>query len=366
MQTPSRDAPPRNSLPKNTLPRNTLRWAAWVVILWGVTQAKSFLIPLFLASLLAFLMAPVVNQLRKKKLPEWAALTLSSILLFLPVFGIIILLFNEGAILLRDYPHLLASLKEHWLRLGSSSFIQNFHLSEYLDISYLGERLGEEAGKGLSLFLDGLKAIAEAGAHLFVILFFSIVMLASRFQLRKSAEKLLSNTRTLDEIIQLIEKFLLARIGIALFVACLDAIILKLLGSHYSVLLGCLLGLSTLIPIVGFLIAILPPIALSIAMGHSMAKTGLTILLLYLVSTTEIHWVTPKYLGRQLNLNLLATFIGLFGGEMLWGIWGVVLSIPLLGILRIILEASKDLQPWAVLLAEKDSYAGKKRSLETS
>ena len=331
------------------------KWAAWVVILWGISQAKTFLIPLLLASLLAFLMLPVMVRLRKAKLSEWGALTISSLLLFLPVFGTVILMINEGAKLVRDYPHLLASMRENWQALATSPFVQRFNLSEYLDLTYLGEKVGEEAGKGLSLFLEGVKAVLEASAHLLIILFFAILMLASRTQVRKSIEKLVTSTRTLDEIILLIEKFLTARIGIALGVAFLDALILKIMGSHYSVLLGCFLGLSTLIPIVGFLIAILPPIALSFALGHSLLNTSFLVLFLYLVSSFEVHWVTPKYLGRRLNLNLLATFIGLFGGELLWGIWGMVLSIPLLGILRIIFEASSELHPWAGLLAEKNT-----------
>ncbi len=328
--------------------------ASWIVVLWGLSQAKAFLIPLLLAALLSFLIMPLVLQLRKRKFPEWAALTLASLLLFLPVLGLIALLINEGGILVRDYPALLSSLKEHWAQLLSSSFVEQFNLSDYLDLSYLREKMSEEAGKGISFALEGLRTLAEAGAHLLVILFFSVVMLASRIQLKASAAKLISNSRTLNEIVQLIEKFLLARIGIALFVAILDCFILKSLGSRYSVLLGCALGISTLVPIVGFLIAILPTIALSLAVGQSALRTSITVALLYLVSTTESHWVTPKYLGRQLNLNLLATFIGLLGGEMLWGIWGMVLSIPLLGITRIILEATDETQPWASLLADRD------------
>jgi len=329
-----------------------LTLAAWIVVFWGMIQAKSFIIPIILAALLGFLMMPVVTLLKKRKLPEWAALSIASILLFLPVLALGGLLVNETAVLIHNYPTLLNSLKLNWAKLEASSWVKQFHLVDYLDLSYLQEKVEEEAGKGFSFFLESLKTLAEAGAHLLIILFFSVVMLASRSQLRKSAEKLVSNIRTLDEIIHLIEKFLIARIGIAVLVATLDTIILNLLGSEYSLLLGCLLGVSTLIPIVGFLIAILPPIALSIAMGHTFLRTGMIVGLLYLVSTTEAHWVTPKYLGRQLNLNLLATFIGLFAGDMMWGIWGIVLSIPILGIIRIILEASSDNKRWAILLKE--------------
>jgi predicted PurR-regulated permease PerM len=337
------------------------RCAAWIVILWGVYQAKSFLIPLLLSALLAFLMATLIDLLRKKGLSEKLALILSSVLLFLPVVLIITLLLGESSVLMRDYPRLLAALKAHLEILQASSFIQRVHLSEYLDVVYLTDKLSEESGKGVSVVLTGLKALAEAGVYFFLIPFYSVLMLVSRPQLKRATQKLFTSHRTLEDIIVLIEKFLSARIVIALFVAGIDFVILKGLGSPYSVLLACFLGISTLIPIVGFLVAILPPIALSLAIGNSAGTIAIMVLLLYLVSTTEAHFVTPKLLGRQLNLNLLATFVGLFAGERIWGIWGIVLSIPILGILRIILESSPEFQNWAILLAEKDGSMQKSK-----
>lgn len=330
-----------------------LVWAAWVVIIWGLREAEPFVIPLLLAALLSFLMNPLVSYLERRKVPEWLAVTFSSILLFLPVLAVGSLILREGAILIRDYPIIMASLKSQLEQLSGSAFAEKFHLKTYLDLTSLIERFSEDAGKTVSAVLVGIKAVAEASAHFFIILFFSVLMLATRRSLRKSAEKVMSHPRTLNEIINLIEKFLITRIGIAAGVAVVDILVLKVCGSRYSVLFGAILGFSTFIPAIGFFLGILPPLIAAFAFQISPLMTGIMMGLIYVVSSIEGHFVTPKFLGKQLNLNLFVTFLGLFAGDLLWGIWGMVLSIPLLGIIRIVLAASPEYRAWSEAMAER-------------
>ena len=252
-------------------------WGAWVIIVWGLKAAEPFLVPLLLAALLSFLMTPVVNYLERKKTPEWLAVTFSSILLFLPVFALGTLLLHEGSVLIRDYPIIIHSIQTHLDRWSTSPFVQRFNSIHYLDVSIISERFSEHVGKTISTVLSGLKAVAEASVHFFIILFFSIIMLASRKNLRRSAEKLTSNPRTLNEIINLIEKFLIIRIGIAVLVALVDIIILKAFGSRYSVLFGAILGFSTFIPAIGFILGILPPLFAAIAFERPPLMTGVMI-----------------------------------------------------------------------------------------
>src|SRR5689334_14020210 len=98
-------------------------WASWVVILWGVCQAKTFLVPLLLAALLSFLMTPLIKALERQKVPEWASILISSVLLFLPVLTVGALLLSEGSILIRDFPRIEASIKEWIGTIAQSSFV---------------------------------------------------------------------------------------------------------------------------------------------------------------------------------------------------------------------------------------------------
>ena len=332
----------------------SIRLAAFVVIVWGAFVAKPFLVPLCLAILLCFLVLPLLHFLVRHRIPEWAAVAVSSFTLCLPVVILTLFSIRDTKILVHDFPQIMSSFRAHWAEFVGTPFIQNNGLAEALDLSVIGEKVNETAAHSATIMLEVLKSITEASAHLLLILFFSVLMLASRKRFHTSVEKLVKNKTTLDQIITLIEKFLLARMGIAILVIVIDLIILNCFGTPYSFLLAILLGLSTAIPILGFIAALVPVIIVSLSSGHEPKWVGLMVVFLYLVATTESHFLSPKYLGKQLNLNLLATFLGLFAGELLWGIWGMVLAIPMLGIARIILSSSDAHRPWARLLVDAE------------
>jgi predicted PurR-regulated permease PerM len=329
-------------------------WASWIVIGWGLSEIKPFLVPVLLAALLSFLVNPLINFLERKKIPEWASISLSSIVLLLPIFILVGILINQGTVLVKDVPHLKLSIKNLLESISQSSLVQGLNLAQYLDIDSLTSALSDDASESLSAVLFGLRALIAASAHLLIILIFSIVMLASRKQLRKSAERLLvAHPETLNQIINLIEKFLIAKIGIAGIIAFTDFFILKSFETRYNVLFAVVLGFSTFIPAVGFPLALLPPLVTALALGHSLGNVISMSALLYIVSSIEGHFITPKYLGRRLNLNLFVTFLGLFAGELMWGIWGMVLAVPILGIIRIILNANPEYQHYAQMMSER-------------
>jgi predicted PurR-regulated permease PerM len=329
-------------------------WAAWVVVIWGMSQAKPFLIPILLAALLSFLMNPLIQILEKRKLPEWASIFISAGLLFLPVFLVVGLLLKECSVLIKDYPHMELTIKSFLENLATAPIIQSLNLAQYLDLNSLASSLSDDLGQSVVTVLSGLKVLAEVSTHLLIILVFSVLMLASRKQLKEGVEKILGDTPdTLNQIINLIEKFLITRIGIATLVVILDFVILKLFGTQYSVLFSVLLGFSTFIPVVGFLLGILPPVVTTLALGTPTSSILIMTALLYFVSLVEGHIATPKLLGRQLNLNLFVTFLGLFAGELIWGMWGMVLSVPILGIIRIILSSYPKYEVFSELMEAK-------------
>jgi predicted PurR-regulated permease PerM len=338
--------------------------AALVVLFWGLTEAKSFLIPISLAVLLAFMMAPVVRLLHRGRVPEWLAVVLSALLLVLPIVGVLYAVVNEGEALVRDWPRLSEAAQKSFVQLQNSSIVGRLHLHDSLEKmnspENLTSRLGSEGGAGLKALAAGLRSVLAAGSHLVLIVFFAIVMLASRKNVRSSLDQFVAKERspesadTLNEVSGLIERFLLARLGIVALVATVDFGILLGFGLTYSFLMAVFLGLMTLVPIVGFFVSVIPPILAAVTAGQTspLLLFGL-FASLGAVSSFQDHFLAPKWVGRQLNLNFLVTYLGIFAGERLWGAWGMFLAVPALGVLRIVLCADPSLKPWGLLLSER-------------
>ena len=330
-----------------------------IVLFWGIYQAQPFLIPLCIASLVALTMAPWVRLMRRFHFPEWLAISLSAVLLILPFLSTGYVLVWQGQSLIKDLPLLMNALNHMISRIIDTPFGQRLHLTHEFDIPEILRRLEGGAVQGLQFAISGLGALLGAGSQVVVVLFFGVLMLASRIHFRTSFDKILhhsfslKDSKILDEAIVLIERFLISRLLIVIIVAGTDTAILKAFNIRYSILLGSFLGIMTLVPAIGFLIGVALPLILALASGFSFLQTLGLFLALFGISIIEGNVLTPSMVGKRLNINTLSTFIGLFAGGLFWGIWGMFLSIPILGILRILLATSPSLHPWSELLADK-------------
>lgn len=346
--------------------------ALLVVVVWGLAQASPLLVPLSISALLAFLLAPLVRAMRRARVPELLAITISAILLLLPFSALGYLLVKQGTALSRDFPRIVTSLDAFLGNFSSTWLGQKLQLESDINVSRITDRLAASAGQGLEILLAGLGALLNAGSQTALVLLYTVLMLAARGHLRRSFERILARNRSLeaafmlDEIAVLIERFLIARSAIVAIIAAADLLILVAFKIKYAFLLASFLGVMTLVPAIGFILAVIPPIIVSVAQGHGLISTlGLTGALLTM-SAIEGNVLTPKLVGKSLNINALATFVGLFAGALLWGVWGMLLSIPILGILRIAFSRDPALAPWGELLADKPANGSSTTAFQSS
>ena len=336
--------------------------ALLVVLIWGIVAAKSFLVPMCLSALLAFLISPIVRLMRRYRVPEWLAITLASLILILPIGAVVYFIVVQGQAFVQDLPHLVASLEQLLQSLSHKAWVQRFHLTGFTDLTNLVQHLTDSAGHGLAIAIAGLRTFLEAGTQLVLILVFAIVMLASREHLRTSGERILASfegiesANMLDAVSSLIEQFLIARLLIVVIVAAASILTLRLFGVSYAFLLGAIIGVLTVVPELGFWLSIIPPLVVCAAGGHSLVSVLALSVVLVGIHLIEGNILTPKMVGSAININILATFVGLFAGGLMWGVWGMFLSVPILGILRIALSAAPTLRPWGTLLAEHEDH----------
>ncbi len=333
--------------------------AAFIICVWGIYEAQSFLMPISLAALMTFLMTPAMRLFRRLKLPEFISVTLSALLLLLPLAGLVYLLVSQAQALLHDWPHLSASFQKAIAGFRSTEIAQKTHLAPMLDPQAFASRLNSNLGSGFKVAVESFARLLSAGSMLLVVLFFSVVMLVSRVHIKRSLDYLfsqyseVSSVNTIEQMGALIEDFLIARMGIAVGVGTVGLAVAMAFGVPYAFILAVVFGLATWLPIIGFIVGILPILAVALAVGKSVAAVLTLTLILGVVWTIQDHILTPKLVGHRLKLNFLATYLVFFAGERLWGPWGMFLSVPMLGVLRIALSASPRLAPWAFLLGEE-------------
>ena len=152
-------------------------------------------------------------------------------------------------------------------------------------------------------------------------------------------------------IARMIRSFIVGNFIIGVFVSACSIALFGAIGLPYFYFLGAISGFLSLIPYLGVLLAILPPLIADL--GHLTTVTAsliiVTVIGLHLVAMNVLY---PKILGKRLQLNPLAVTLSLLFWGWLWGAMGLILAVPITGAMKIICDHIERLRPYGAWLGE--------------
>jgi predicted PurR-regulated permease PerM len=152
-------------------------------------------------------------------------------------------------------------------------------------------------------------------------------------------------------IARMIRSFIVGNFIIGVFLAACSIAVFGMMGLPYFYFLGAISGFLSLIPYLGVLLAVVPPLIADL--GHLTTATFLivvtVVLGLHLIAMNVLY---PKILGKRLQLNPLAVTISLLFWGWLWGAMGLILAVPIMGACKIICEHIERLRPYGAWLGE--------------
>ena len=125
-------------------------------------------------------------------------------------------------------------------------------------------------------------------------------------------------------------------------------------GIKFAFFWGFLAFLLNFIPTVGSIIATIPPLLFGLIQFSSMGAVGILVVLLMAVQIVMGNVVEPKVTGSSLSLNTIVVILGLVFWGYLWGITGMILSVPLLVLTKVILSQLPDAQLLVRLMGSRE------------
>jgi predicted PurR-regulated permease PerM len=152
-------------------------------------------------------------------------------------------------------------------------------------------------------------------------------------------------------IARMIRSFILGNFIIGVFLSVCSIAVFAAIGLPYFYFLGLISGFLSLIPYLGVLLAVVPPLVADL--GH--LTTGVAVLViasimgLHLIGMNVLY---PKILGKRLQLNPLAVTLALLFWGWLWGAMGLILAVPITGAFKIICDHIAPLRPYGAWLGE--------------
>jgi predicted PurR-regulated permease PerM len=327
--------------------------------------ASSLLIPLFAGLLLAILLLPIVNFLERFRCPKGIACLLA-VLCFVIAFAFVnYFLTVQITGFSKEIPNIMAKLNVQIASL-QQWIMAKFHVNSDQQTDYLSNSFNAILN-GITGFL--YKMFFSLGNIVIWILFVCIYAffilyyrsLLVRF-IMKLVEKdfpdempvIVSENR---KVIKAYIVGLLAEFGIMLVVISL---VLLLLGIKYALLLAIIAALLNIIPYIGIYTATL--LAMLVTYANSTGSAAITVCIVLL----SIHLVDgiillPRIVGSRMKMNPLMMIIAVIIGDIVWGIPGMFLFIPLAAMLKIIFENIPSLNAWAILFGELEKKKKKVR-----
>jgi predicted PurR-regulated permease PerM len=329
---------------------------------------RGFFVLISFAGLLAMLMTPVSNRLENRGVSRVIS-SLISVMIIVVIFSVVILLLaaqignigKELPLILLRYEEIKLDLQQ-WVNdsLGVSSQQLRVHASEVFN----------NAGSFLTNFIKN--TIAFIGS-LFVVLVFIFLFLMQRTKYEKfvlmlyKEEKRNKAKDMIDRISQVAQQYLTGRLVAACIMGILFLIGFLIVGLKNSVILALIVAIMTIIPYVGALIGGLVPLFISMIDG-SLNQSIWVVIIILAINTIDHYIIEPYVVGGSVNISPFFTIFVLILGGLIWGIPGIILFLPLSGIIKIVFENVEGLQPYASLIGDqrdsskpKNSWAGLKR-----
>ncbi|WP_051315281.1 AI-2E family transporter [Algoriphagus terrigena] len=159
----------------------------------------------------------------------------------------------------------------------------------------------------------------------------------------------------LEKSSQLALNFLGGRLLLVLVLAVLYTIGLFIAGVENAIVISVIAAMLNLIPYVGSIAGYILSMALGLFGGAEIGSLIVISVTFAVAQFLDNNVLEPFVVGDKVNLNPLATIILVVLGGSIWGVAGMILSIPLAGIFKIIFDATHELEPLGYMLGVEDS-----------
>jgi predicted PurR-regulated permease PerM len=316
---------------------------------WG----ELVLAVMLVSVLLAFVLAPVMELFIRLQLPRGLAAAVAVILLLTLVAGLVYYSSNQAIVFVQDLSRYAHSIRQ-----------------KISQVRQQAESLGETEPAGPAkaassspgtnwedLLTRGFGSVSQALLAASFVPFLVYFMLSWQHHVRSATVMLFSlenrNTAyvTLGLISAMIRSFMVGNLLIGLFLGTASTIAFGIMNLPFFYFIGFISGFLSLVPYLGVVLAMAPPIFVS--MGHVDSGNAVVIVMIVLgLHLIALNVLYPKFLGNRLQLNPLAVTMALLVWGWLWGAMGLVLAVPITAAMKIVFDHIESLKPYGAWMGE--------------
>ena len=340
---------------------------AVVVMYFG----KALLIPIVFAALLAMLMAPVCRRLDGWGFPRALSTFVCVLILACVVVGMGVIIGAQLATFGKDIDKIKQKGTEMMTK-GQSYIQDRFGVTPEKQEQVVKEeakKAQESNPKGGSMATKILSGITSAVAGIIITLVFTFLFIFSKekyesFFLRLYKDKDETKVKKIvGDISNVAQKYLTGRAMSITIIWILYSIGLSIVGIKNAILLAGIAALLTLIPYVGTVLGGLFPVFMALVTEDSMQPALMAVIVMFSIQTIDNYFIEPNIVGGEVSLSALTSIVSIMAGGMIWGVAGMILFLPMVGIIKIVCDHVEPLQPIGFVIGDPDAKKPSKITL---
>ena len=327
------------------------------LLVFVLHKLDDILLPLFFAALLAVLLLPLVLRLEKWGWPPVLAIIAALLVMVVAISGLIVVFGTQLLELRTELP----LLKDKLLVLfdqGQQWAHQRFGLDvmskqELIDASMKSfkKSAGGYLGSTLSTTAGVLSVLTLVPIYVFCFLYYRDHMRQFMFRF-VAPDKRTGVLNTMDNIQSVVQAYISGLLTVILIVAVLNALGLLVLNVKFAIFFAAFASVMAVIPYIGIMVGATIPALVTLVETGSPARAAAVVGVFMFVQFLEGNFITPMVTGSKVSINPMAAIVALILGGELWGTAGMILSIPLVAVLKVVFDANKSLEPWGFLLGD--------------
>jgi predicted PurR-regulated permease PerM len=311
---------------------------ASVILFFG----RNVFIPISFALLISFVLYPICAWLERKGFRRLTAIIISVSLLIVLGLLVVALLVYQFIGFIEEWPVIYSKLGKAFADLTQTLEVLGVSRDEQAAI--MSKLSDQSSGNFVSFLKNTISASAFSFVLLILIPVYAVLILYYRSYWMKILGRIFPSERkeSLLEVISLTIKayynFIKGMAIVYIIVGSLNSVGLLLLGVPHAILFGFIASILTFVPYVGIIVGSLLPIAMAWITYDSIWYPIGIIGIFSFVQYLEANVIFPVAVSNRLNVNTLTMLVAIFVGGILWGMAGMILFVPFVGIAKLIAD----------------------------
>ncbi|MBF9238986.1 AI-2E family transporter [Hymenobacter sp. BT683] len=341
------------------------------LLVFVLHKLDGILLPLFFSALLSTLLLPLVSKLEARGWPRSIAILATILLLIGGIAGLVVVFGAQIMDLRAELPMIQQKLVtffdqgQKWLhdRFGMRVMSKD----ELIDssLSSAKKSAGGFLGSTISTTAGVLSVLTLVPIYIFCFLYYRDHMRQFMFRF-VSPDKRTAVLHTMDNIQSVVQAYITGLLMVIVIVAVLNGIGLLLLGVKFAIFFAIFASVLAVIPYIGILVGATIPALITLVETGSPSKAAAVVGVFVFVQFLEGNFITPMITGSKVSINPMAAIVALILGGELWGTPGMILSIPLVAVLKVVFDSNKTTEPWGFLLGDVTDGDDSKKDTSSS